>query len=136
MEDDDFDYKIKWFFDRIEQQAAQNTPVEKPQAPQKDDFESFETQDKSTVNQESSFSSNPIESDSHSTNEDTQSNDEQTLLGKRKHSCSIKDSTTTTNKRQKITEDNKDLQGTNNTCFFPQFENDLKEASTKKRLAK
>jgi hypothetical protein len=33
IEDQDFDYKIKWFFDRIEQQAAENQPVEKPQAP-------------------------------------------------------------------------------------------------------
>ncbi len=101
IDEDDFDYKIKWFFDRIEQQAAQNTPVERPQAPVKDDIESSEATTVQATPQESSFTSNPIESDSHSTHEDSQSNDENTLLGKRKHSLNSEESS----KRQKTSEE-------------------------------
>jgi len=133
MDDQDFDYKIKWFFDRIEQQASENQPVEKPQAPQKDDFETSDANNQSTTAaQESSYSSHPIESDSHSTNEDSSSHDENTtVLGKRQQA---QEEVFTCNKRQKIDEETKD--NSSYKCIFPQFDKDFADLSAKKRLAK
>ena len=107
MADDDFEYKIKWFFDRVEQQQL----IEQSQIGGRVDKVidvscSTIEQDEDIVTVESkqnnsSFSSNNIshESDSHSTNEDSASNDEKSLLGKRKLTLNkeeISTSTTTT----------------------------------------
>lgn len=120
MDDEDYDYKIKWFFDRIERQAAQN--VEKPLAPKKDDFENLDSTNtnNTTSPQESSFSSNPIESDSHSTNEESSSHEDNAIIGKRRLSESDSYSIQI---RQKLEEESKENNesGTLLTCIFPQF---------------
>lgn len=134
MDDEDLDYKIKWFFDRAERQAAQQ--VEKPSAPRKDDFENLDATiaNSSTVQQEASFSSNPIESDSHSTNEESSSHEDNSLLGKRSHSDSFslenrkKDDEAMNQYSAKRLDASRDLMSEEPgfSCFFPQFEQDLK----------
>ena len=90
MDDEDFDYKIKWFFDRVEQQELEeaNKSVASIPAYTEGDLSIDNGQKCMGVDQDNSFirscsSRNPIDSDSHSTNEDSTSNDEKSLLGKR-----------------------------------------------------